>query len=498
MKRHRLFILALVVMAAMAFGANAAFANSLNFNPQTGELSYTTGGIAFDQGDQVTVRHAETGGFKSWIVIEFTGWQFGQPPVNDGIINNCFNEEYVLWACPATNVSVRTAKGNDTITVSPDVKIPTVLEGASGSDVISGGGGPDEIWGACKNLDPACNGSSDTLIGGAGNDSLHGSDGSHDKLYGEQGDDLLDGGIGLDDLFGGGDTDLADYSSRTTGIVASLDGAANDGAPGENDFIANDVEGVQGGSGNDTINGNDSANVLRGGGGNDYLDAHGGPDYLSGEGGSDLLHGGLGSDTIYGGGDPGASCCSSDTASWSERSNPVNVSIDGNPNDGEAGEGDFVASDVENLTGGSNDDVLIGDQHGNKLIGGAGNDTLLGMGGGFTSGLYISDKLEGWGDNDTLYGAPAAGLSPDTLDGGTGTDLVTYASRADGVQIWLDGSARTAGTRSRTSRMPRAERATTRWSVPTTRTRSLPTVATTSSSATAAATSSTAARATTR
>src|SRR5260221_5713457 len=96
MKRHRLFILVLVVMAALAFGANAAFANSLNFNPQTGELAYTTGGIAVDQGDEVTVRHAESAGFTSWTVIEFKGWQFGQPPVNDGITKSCFKEEYVL------------------------------------------------------------------------------------------------------------------------------------------------------------------------------------------------------------------------------------------------------------------------------------------------------------------------------------------------------------------------------------------------------------------
>jgi hypothetical protein len=36
-------------------------------------------------------------------------------------------------------------------------------------------------------------------------------------------------------------------------IVASLDATANDGQAGENDFIADDVEGVQGGSGKDTL-----------------------------------------------------------------------------------------------------------------------------------------------------------------------------------------------------------------------------------------------------
>ncbi len=42
-----------------------------------------------------------------------------------------------------------------------------------------------------------------------------------------------------------------------------------------------------------------------------------------------------------------------DTATWSERWNAVNVSIDGQANDGEAGEGDFVGSDVETLVAGT-------------------------------------------------------------------------------------------------------------------------------------------------
>ena len=430
MKKRHLFIPALVAGATLAFGANAAFAEPLNFNPQTGELSYTTSGIEQVDGDAVTVRRSGVSGFADWIVIEFKNWTSGQPPVNDGIPKSCFKVEYVLWACPAKKVTVQTGKANDTITVNSDVTVPTVLQGSAGKDVISGGGGKDEIWGNCgpNPIIPAwcANDASETLIGGAGNDKLHGSDGQHDKLFGEAGDDLLDGGVGQDDLFGGSDRDLADYSLRTSPIVASLDGFPNDGVPGENDFIANDVEGIQGGSGKDTLYaGFLTSSILKGGPGDDTLVGFAGADLLMGEAGSDLLRPGFAMDNIYGGSDR-------DTVSYAERLNPVTVTLDGAGNDGEAGENDFIASDVENVTGGKTNDTLIGDGQANKLFGGSGDDMLDGKGG-------QPDELYGESGNDKLDGGPAGSIV-DILDGGVDTDTISYASRTASLEIVLDGS----------------------------------------------------------
>src|SRR5262245_2782419 len=135
MKRRLLIFSVLVVFGALAFGANAAFA-SLDFNPQTGEMSYSTEGINVDKGDVVTVRHAESVGFTNWIKVEYKDWQFGQVYATANMAKYCFHEDYVLWACPAKKVSVRTGKGGDQITVSYDVKTPTVLEGGPGSDII--------------------------------------------------------------------------------------------------------------------------------------------------------------------------------------------------------------------------------------------------------------------------------------------------------------------------------------------------------------------------
>ena len=80
------------------------------------------------------------------------------------------------------------------------------------------------------------------------------------------------------------------------------------------------------------------------------ISGYGGPDQLLGYAGADLLRPGFGGDGIYGGSDV-------DTITYGERSNPVSVSLDEELNDGEAGESDYVASDVENLTGGTANDT---------------------------------------------------------------------------------------------------------------------------------------------
>jgi Ca2+-binding RTX toxin-like protein len=61
------------------------------------------------------------------------------------------------------------------------------------------------------------------------------------------------------------------------------------------------IENAVGGSGHDTIIGNQAANYLKGGAGNDKLTGAAGNDRLDGGGGDDLLTGGLGQDILIGG-----------------------------------------------------------------------------------------------------------------------------------------------------------------------------------------------------
>ena len=180
------------------------------------------------------------------------------------------------------------------------------------------------------------------------------------------------------------------------------------GAMAGNDVvtIGPGVQGVliNGWAGDDTLGGGDGNDTIRGGDGNDVI---------VGGAGNDLLDGGMGSDVLSGG-------TGTDTADYSWRSANLSLSFNGVADDGEAGENDNIAVDVENLIAGSGNDLLIGSVRNNALTGGAGNDTLYGGAG-----------------NDVLDG----GLGRDVLYGGKGIDTATYASRKTGVRISLDNKA---------------------------------------------------------
>jgi len=155
------------------------------------------------------------------------------------------------------------------------------LNGTSGPDVICGLGGNDTINGL---------GGNDIIYGGVGNDRISGGFGD-DQLIGEAGADTLNGGVGADTV---------SYSAASARLSISIDGRANDGATGERDSVALDVENVIGGSGSDKITGSASANDLNGGTGNDTITGGSGDDLIDGGIGNDSLVGGIGNDVING------------------------------------------------------------------------------------------------------------------------------------------------------------------------------------------------------
>ena len=114
-----------------------------------------------------------------------------------------------------------------------------------------------------------------------------------------------------------------------------------------------------------TGDGNDTARV------NGWLPAtfYDGPgnDTMTGGSGQDTFVSGTGADVLKGG-------IGYDTADYSARTAPLTVSLDGVANDGEAGEGDNVQTDVEVVTGGAGGDTLDGGLGADDLYGGAGNE----------------------------------------------------------------------------------------------------------------------------
>jgi Ca2+-binding RTX toxin-like protein len=148
------------------------------------------------------------------------------------------------------------------------------------------------------------------LVGGAGNDTLTGSD-AVDFLQGDAGDDLIIGGTGNDTIFGGANIDTVSYQDRTTdAVTASLNPGATpmqQGESGEVDvynaglLATHDVENLKGGDDDDTLTGNDNANIIWGGAGVDTVDGGVGADTLYGEAGDDDISGGDGGDVLVGG-----------------------------------------------------------------------------------------------------------------------------------------------------------------------------------------------------
>jgi Ca2+-binding RTX toxin-like protein len=288
--------------------------------------------------------------------------------------------------------------GSDTVTYANAENRVAVTVGTGANDGQVGerdyvAGDIERVIGSLFNDTLVGNGAANVLVGLFGDDAMRGGGGA----------DVLDGGDseGADILDGGTGPDTANYSDRATALHITVGDGPNDGrdaggGPGsEGDDVQATVERVLGGHNQDVISGSDFPNTLVGGSGNDFLD---------GGGGDDTLDGGTGADRMFGGDE-------TDTATYAGRTATVLVTIGTGVNDGASGEGDYVASETENVVGGSAGDTLTGNGAANRLDGGGGNDTLDGRGG------------------------------PDVMIGGAGTgDTVTYASRAVNVIADLDAA----------------------------------------------------------
>ena len=286
----------------------------------------------------------------------------------------------------------------------------------------------------------------DTMIGGEGNDRFFGGDdGDHltggngrDILMGDGGDDLIDGGDERDALFGG------DNSTRTSPRIG--------GSSYEFDYIdGTDVrkltgdDTLYGGAGDDEIIGFDGADLLFGGSENDDLFGGANNDLLDGGTGHDEIDAGSGNDTIYGGAG-------------------VDTLFGGSGNDVlYSGEG------IDELDGGEGNDTLYADREdflvqlntSGDLRGGDGDDLLslrfMAEGPAGNTGFEIAmvdfrdfETVEGSGFDDTILSSHAdviGGGGDDfiisngtnqNLQGGDGSDEVSYRSSVSGISVALD------------------------------------------------------------
>ncbi len=262
---------------------------------------------------------------------------------------------------------------------------PVVLDGGGGNDTLRGGTGNDR------------------LIGGAGNDILAGGGGDDTYVL------TPDGGIDTITETATGGTDTLDYSAYLTGITVTLGGSAT----GISGNLSN-VENVIGGAGNDTLTGDSKANRLAGGAGNDILAGGGGDDtYVLTPGATATITDTGGTDTL-------------DYSGYTA-ADPVTVNL---ATGSAVGVSNNVANLIENIIGGSGDDILTGDSKANRLTGGPGNDTLTG---GAGDDIYVI----------TVYG----GVNDTIMEGaGEGTDKILGPNSDTDWHIIGADSGTVAGT----------------------------------------------------
>ena len=293
------------------------------------------------------------------------------------------------------------------------------------------------------------------IVGSAGADILKG-DGNDNKLYGMAGNDILVGRGGADVLDGGADTDTIDYSGAVSlGVTVDLVTGTGSGAGSDADgdtYVS--IENVVGTDFNDVIRGNAVANALDGGAGTDTLDygksstyvsvslmagivgSHGDAegdtfknfenltgsafnDTLSGDNLANVIDGGAGDDKIFGGDGNdilvGGSSINGDTldggkgidaVSYVTSTGAVTVNLETGAASGGDAQNDTY-SNIENVTGSQGNDFLTANHAGSVVDGYLGDDTLAG------------------------------GTGNDMLRGGDGIDTATYAGAANGVQVNL-------------------------------------------------------------
>lgn len=241
-----------------------------------------------------------------------------------------------------SRISVFGLGGNDVVALDEvNGALPHAeLFGGEGDDTLTGGSAGDLIFGQGGNDTMLGKGGADQLFGGGGNDTATGGD-ADDQVFGEAGDDRMIWNPGDDtDLNeGAGGTDTIEVNGghggeqftssangnrvrfdRVTPAPFSIDigtsenlvlnaNGGDDSFSAAGNLAALITFTVDGGGGNDTINGSNGIDTLLGGDGNDHVDGKQGNDIaLLGAGddtfqwdpgdGSDAVEGQAGTDTM--------------------------------------------------------------------------------------------------------------------------------------------------------------------------------------------------------
>ncbi|ESQ85368.1 hypothetical protein ABAC460_23720 [Asticcacaulis sp. AC460] len=249
----------------------------------------------------------------------------------------------------------------------------------------------------------------DTYLGTESTDTIDGL-GGHDSLNGGDGDDLMIGGAGNDTLVGGSGLDTVSFATSTSYVWVRLaEGTAT--SPTGTDTLSQ-IENIIGSRFSDDLWGDANANRIEGGDGEDVLDGRLGADTLVGGNGHDyyVVH------------DSRTVIVEEDNGGFDDVSTYVSFDISGTAVENVG----VVDPNLGNITirGNGLNNTLRGSLGNETLIGEGGDDLLRSSGGGY-------DRMEGGLGNDALDGRGQAGDA--TLIGGVDNDTY-YIDGADLVE----------------------------------------------------------------
>ncbi len=333
------------------------------------------------------------------------------------VINNVADARYSIPADTLRILNIQGGSGSNAIdlTAITGAAFPSLtgitISGGAGNDTITGSDLPDVLNGGDQ---------SDAINGRAGNDTLSGGNG----------DDTLAGDAGFDVLRDIAYSDFIPILTRAITLTDTLLTVKQSSTTLTADALSGfESADISGGGMRDALNASGFNSLLvttlSGGGGNDTIFGTPGPDVIFTLSGADSINGNAGGDTVVSG-------SGNDTVNGGDGADNLNGQ---NGNDSIVGDGgnDVLVggADVDTLVGGLGNDFLSGQAEAGRLAGGEGNDTL--------QGNSANDTLSGDAGDDRLFGlqgddAMAGDDGEDSLLGGPGNDSLQGGQGSDTLQ----------------------------------------------------------------
>ncbi|WP_158273315.1 Ig-like domain-containing protein [Limnohabitans sp. WS1] len=396
-----------------------------------------------------------------------------------GFVNAGDGNNYIKSASGAYYFAenVTTGSGNDYIDVTggrlDEFASDTVFSGAGNDTVYAGGAyaynypsgqsielqvvdagdGDDQVFAYYSSSGGSYN--SNSIMGGAGNDTLSSTGGSTNVIDGGLGNDSMVGGTGTDTMKGGAGNDtIAVFSGTDTvdagdgnDVVTSSGTGTLRGGAGDDQLVHSGTSAIYlfGEAGNDTVISGTGSDSLEGGSGNDSLFSAGGADTMRAGDGDDTLgfgggsrifgdagndrivaNGGVASSTVWGGAADDFIDMRFDTLGDTIFGDDASILV----TDGK--DSIYGGSGTDSINSGGADDYVSAGAGNDVVFGGEGGDYLLGDGGNDSmDGGLGDDRLDGGVGNDTLLGGAGydtitMGDGSNVVQGGTGSDLFVY------------------------------------------------------------------------